>query len=443
MNILGTRRLRADFLLGLGALLALLLAQGAAAPVAPELHRRPRLSLEADAPGGVCELGETVIFTAHIRNTSREELRGVLRWELETVAFEAPVIEPIAFVIAGKETGIYEYELEMEVAGFVRMECTVSEEGEERQVRRRRRICCAPTEVRSELTRRSDFDEFWAGSMAELKAVEPRYELSEGSTDESTGVRLYSILMHSFGEVRVRGWLQVPPGDGPHPALLRVPGYMQTMRPVDDTGGSVVLSLNIRGQGNSTDDTPGRPADFWIRGLDDKDTYYYRGAFLDCVRGVDYLSSRADVDPERIAVWGMSQGGGLAFATAALDERIDLCIADIPWLCDWVNYDKLIGRDDDMNAWLDAKESRTPESVLATLSYFDSLNFCGQIQCPTLMGVGLQDPICPPCTSFAAFNQITAPHEFRIYEDRGHGLSGPHYEWVIGEMLERFGPKGS
>jgi cephalosporin-C deacetylase-like acetyl esterase len=108
-----------------------------------------------------------------------------------------------------------------------------------------------------------------------------------------------------------------------------------------------------------------------------------------------------------------------------------------------VNYDKLIGRDDDMNAWLDAKESRTPESVLATLSYFDSLNFCGQIQCPTLMGVGLQDPICPPCTSFAAFNQITAPHEFRIYEDRGHGLSGPHYEWVIGEMLERFGPKGS
>ncbi len=51
--------------------------------------------------------------------------------------------------------------------------------------------------------------------------------------------------------------------------------------------------------------------------------------------------SRADVDQERIAVWGGSQGGGLAFATTSLDRRIDLYIAVIPFLCHWVNYFKL------------------------------------------------------------------------------------------------------
>ena len=75
--------------------------------------------------------------------------------------------------------------------------------------------------------------------------------------------------------------------------------------------------------------------------------YYYRGAYLDCVRAVDYLSSREDVDQDRIAIWGGSQGGGLAFATASLDPRIDLCVADIPWLCDWENYLTLAGKTDD------------------------------------------------------------------------------------------------
>jgi cephalosporin-C deacetylase len=158
------------------------------------------------------------------------------------------------------------------------------------------------------------------------------------------------------------------------------------------------------------------------------------------VRAVDYLSSREDVDGDRIAVWGGSQGGGLAFATAALDQRVDLCIADIPWLCDWKNYFELAGKTDDeeINAWLAAKESRTVESTLTTLSYFDTMNLAHLIECPTLMGVGLQDTICPPSTSFATFNRITAPKDFRIYEDAGHGLGREHYGWIFSELAERF-----
>ena len=44
------------------------------------------------------------------------------------------------------------------------------------------------------------------------------------------------------------------------------------------------------------------------------------------VRGVDYLASRPDVDPERIAVTGISGGGAATFWVAAADERVKVAI---------------------------------------------------------------------------------------------------------------------
>ena len=38
--------------------------------------------------------------------------------------------------------------------------------------------------------------------------------------------------MRSLGDVRVRGWYEVPTKPGKYPAILRVPGYGQNMRPL-------------------------------------------------------------------------------------------------------------------------------------------------------------------------------------------------------------------
>lgn len=43
---------------------------------------------------------------------------------------------------------------------------------------------------------------------------------------------------------------------------------------------------------------------------------------------VDYAVGRADVDPDRIALWGISLGGYLAPRAAAFDHRLAACIAD-------------------------------------------------------------------------------------------------------------------
>src|SRR5205085_4398190 len=44
------------------------------------------------------------------------------------------------------------------------------------------------------------------------------------------------------------------------------------------------------------------------------------------VRGIDYLISRPDVDPEKIAVTGISGGGAATFWIAAADERVKVAV---------------------------------------------------------------------------------------------------------------------
>ncbi|MFM9965570.1 MAG: alpha/beta hydrolase family protein [Planctomycetaceae bacterium] len=55
----------------------------------------------------------------------------------------------------------------------------------------------------------------------------------------------------------------------------------------------------------------------------------YTSAGVECwngVRAIDYLVSRPEVDPERIAVTGISGGGAATFWIAAADERVKVCV---------------------------------------------------------------------------------------------------------------------
>ncbi|MBN1126468.1 MAG: prolyl oligopeptidase family serine peptidase [Sedimentisphaerales bacterium] len=64
----------------------------------------------------------------------------------------------------------------------------------------------------------------------------------------------------------------------------------------------------------------------------------YTPAGVEClngIRGIDYLISRSDVDPDRIAVTGISGGGAATFWIAAADERVKVAVpvsgmADLP-----------------------------------------------------------------------------------------------------------------
>ncbi len=66
----------------------------------------------------------------------------------------------------------------------------------------------------------------------------------------------------------------------------------------------------------------------------------YTSAGVECwngVRGIDYLVSRPDVDPERIAVTGISGGGAATFWIAAADERVKVAVP-VSGMADLISY---------------------------------------------------------------------------------------------------------
>jgi len=64
----------------------------------------------------------------------------------------------------------------------------------------------------------------------------------------------------------------------------------------------------------------------------------------DNLQAIDYLVSRPEVDPTRIGTMGMSMGSTMAWWTAALDERIKVCI-DLCCLTDFQTLIRLRGLD--------------------------------------------------------------------------------------------------
>lgn len=58
----------------------------------------------------------------------------------------------------------------------------------------------------------------------------------------------------------------------------------------------------------------------------------------DSLRALDYLCTRPEVDPARVATLGMSMGSTMAWWVAALDERIRVCVD----ICCLTDYDALM-----------------------------------------------------------------------------------------------------
>ena len=87
------------------------------------------VSLTSDAEGGLVEEGETVTFTASVRNSSRAPLVATLDWELITLAFDSPDLEPLRIEVPERETETFKLAVPMDGPGFVEAEVSMLAEG--------------------------------------------------------------------------------------------------------------------------------------------------------------------------------------------------------------------------------------------------------------------------------------------------------------------------
>ena len=291
-------------------------------------------------------------------------------------------------------------------------------------------------EYKPALTRRSDFGAFWS-SVLKAAIAQPLNATFEPQDHAARGVRVCRVTYDGFEGGRIGGWYLEPEAGGPHPALLVFHGYSGRAPTAAAllkwaSQDLAVLAIDCRGQvGSSTDGAayPGghRPG-FMTQGILSRETYYYRYVYADCVRAVELAAAQPAVDPSRIGVAGVSQGGGLGLATAALAaDRVKFGAASVPYLCHFrraADIAEMPYREiaDYVRAWPDRCDQ-----VFETLSYFDNLNLADRTRARMLVSVGLADLICPPSTVFAVYNHMRCPKELVVYPFHGHE-EGDHWE---------------
>ena len=167
------------------------------------------------------------------------------------------------------------------------------------------------------------------------------------------------------------------------------------------------------------------------RGIERPEDYYYRRVFTDAVRAVDAVRTLPQVDPDRVAVVGGSQGGGITIAAAGLTPGLVAAMPDVPFLS---HFERAVGLTDadpyqEIVRYLSVHRG-AEERVFDTLAYFDVVNLAKRATAPALFSVALHDPVCPPSTVFAAYNHYAgADKAISVYHHNMHE-GGQAYQWL-------------
>lgn len=286
----------------------------------------------------------------------------------------------------------------------------------------------------------ADFDEFWAGTLAQVRA----HELAPEFIKVESGLRLvdtFDVTFSGWAGQRVKAWLALPAGiTEPVPAVVEFPGYGGGRGLPHDVllwaaAGYAHLFLDVRGQGSSwrPGETPDPEPDgtnphhpgFMTRGVLNPKTYYYRRVIADAVRAVEAVRAHPLVRADKVAVQGGSQGGGLTIMVAGLVPDLAAAAPDVPFLC---HYQRALDVSDaapynEIAKYLRAHRDQV-DQVFATLAYFDGVNHAARANAPALFSVALEDAVCPPSTVFAAYHHWAGPKSIEVYRFNGHEGGG-------------------
>ena len=292
-----------------------------------------------------------------------------------------------------------------------------------------------------------DFMAFWKEAIEEVRKVsfEPLMTLQPELCTPHADVYHVRFQNTRKGQY-IYGMLAIPKGEGPFPAVLKVPGA--GVRPyVGETNffpqaGVITLEIGIHGIPVNMDKVLydnlryNALADYNTSHNDDRDRYYYKRVYLGCVRAVDWLCTLPQVDTTRLAVYGGSQGGALSIVTAALHEKITCLSANYPALCEIAGF--YHGRAGGWPKIFKDKEEVAVAEKVRVSEYYDVVNFARCVRVPGFYLWGYNDQVCCPTSVYSAYNVITAQKERYLFLDGAHWMHPEHREqqamWLIDQL---------
>lgn len=294
------------------------------------------------------------------------------------------------------------------------------------------KVAFSPEQIETFTPNPRDFDAFWQKALKDARKVpfDAEYHPVPDATDEQLETQLVHLRVGK--EKWIYGMLTRPKDGKKHPVVLCPPGAGSTkVLPSDLFGNMDMIYMKIEIHDNDPripdeeyNSMRAKKCDGYMRrGMESKETYYYKDVYVGCARALDFLCSLPDWDGKNAIVTGGSQGGALTIITAALNEKATLCAAFYPALCDltgflhqraggWPKFFSVFYKD----SRIDIPNDQATE----TLQYFDVVNFARRLTVPTFMSWGYNDDTCSPTSVWSAWNVITAPKTKDITPTSGH-----------------------
>lgn len=284
-------------------------------------------------------------------------------------------------------------------------------------------------------TEPSDFDAFWADTLAVTRGFPLDVALTPHPT-LLTQLEVFDVTFRGFGGTPIHAWLRVPArATGPLPGLVQFFGYgngrghaLRDLRWASAGYAHLVVDARGQGHGHTDDDHPsGGPSagGFLTRGIRSPEEYYYRRVFADAVRAVEALRTLELVDPARVGVVGASQGGGIALAMAGLVPDLSAVIIQAPFLCE-LDRAAVLSTEFPYALLTQYLADRREDAAAAvdTLRYFDGVNLAKRASAPALLSTGLLDGIAPPETVLPAFTAYGGEKQIVLWPYNGHEAGG-------------------
>lgn len=272
-----------------------------------------------------------------------------------------------------------------------------------------------------------DFLNFW--ETAKLQAQKTPMDVQMTLVPErcTEKVNVFHVNIQNYeSHTRLYGMLAMPKAKGRYPAVLKLPGAGIRSYAGDvehAANGWIVFEIGIHGIPVNmsgpvyTNLYMGALKGYHTFNLDNRDKYYYKRVYLGCVRAIDFIYSLPQFDGSNLITFGSSQGGGLSIVTAGLDSRVKGLVAFYPALCDMVGY--IHNRAGGWPHMFNKQENQTAEKA-NTARYYDAVNFARQIKVPGFYSFGYNDMVCPPTTTYSAYNVIQAPKQILVSEETAH-----------------------
>jgi cephalosporin-C deacetylase-like acetyl esterase len=233
----------------------------------------------------------------------------------------------------------------------------------------------------------ADFDLYWQGVMGELATLPAAPELTRNPIRSGELSTVYDLYLTSIGPYRIYAFYSIPKGDGPFPVIVHTGGYGSVVHIGSFEERQRYVTVALRHRGRRLADKPFAASypGLLTTGIESPQSYIYRGIVADCVRVIDFLLTRPEVDKSKIAV----VGDDLALMTAALRPEID-ALYTTPAL--FYGMHELAPTTsvyplEEYNDYARAYPDRA-DAMWETVNYFNPLHFAPKVEADTVLVTG-------------------------------------------------------